>query len=192
MRRSLVSSREKVAAFARRMWELGLVAGSYGNISLRIGGLVVITPSKVPYDVLRPRMVPVIDLEGRVVDGISPPSTEWRLHLAVYRRRPDVGAVVHTHSPYATAAATSLRELPLLADEGRGSFGEAIPVASYAPPGTPELAEAAVDALGEGKAVLLARHGALAVGRTLREAFLLAQMVEEIARVYFLTTGGGR
>ena len=175
--------RQKIARAARRMAELGLVRGSSGNISLRRGNLVLIIPSSIPYDWLRPKQVIAIELpSGRKLSGCGEPSSEWRMHLSIYRAREDVKAIVHTHSPYATAA--SFRKyLPLVHDEGKLLFGEEVPVSEHAPPGTWALAEAVAKALGRGKAALIARHGAVAVGRTLTEALLLAEKLEEAAQL---------
>ncbi len=171
---------------ARRMWELGLVAGSSGNVSLRKAKVIYITPSGVPYRHLHPRMIVAIDPQGRVISGPGTPSTEWRLHVYIYREFPEVRAVVHTHSPFATAAAVR-GELPLLTDEARLHFPKGIPVAPHAPPGTWELAQRAVEALRRGSgACLLQQHGVVAVGETLAEALHVALSVEEAARIAFL------
>jgi len=181
--------RRKVARAARRMAELGLVRGSSGNVSVRWGDIILITPTGIVYEHLHPPQVIAIDLAGRVVSGIGAPSSEWRMHVAIYRAREDVRAIVHTHSPYATAASFRAR-LPMGHDEGKLLFGEEIPISRHAPPGTWQLAEAVAEALGQGKAVLIARHGAVAVGRTLTEALFLAEKLEEVAQLDLLRTGG--
>ena len=162
------------------MAELGLVRGSSGNVSARRGDIILITPRGIIYEHLHPPQVIAIDLAGRAVSGAGAPSSEWRLHVAIYRARGDVGAIVHTHSPYATAASFGAR-FPVVHDEGKLLFGEEIPISRHAPPGTWELAEAVAEALAGGKAVLIAHHGAVAVGGTLREALLLAEKLEEAA-----------
>lgn len=166
------------------MAALGLVTGSAGNVSRRVGELVFITPSGIPYGFLDPRQVAGIELDKLGTSRPSPftgtPSSEWRLHVAIYRARGDVGAIVHTHSPYATAASFGA-QFPVVHDEGKLLFGEEIPISRHAPPGTWELAEAVAEALAGGKAVLIAHHGAVAVGGTLREALLLAEKLEEAA-----------
>lgn len=175
-----------VAQAARRMWKLGLVSGSSGNVSLRVGNVIYITPSGVPYALLTPRMVVALDPEGHMLSGTCAPSSEWRLHLLIYREFPGVRAVVHTHSPYATAAAVR-GELPLVTDEARLRFPKGVPVARHAPPGTWEIARATVEALRLGSEVcLLGRHGVVAPGRTLWEALDRALAVEEAARCALL------
>jgi len=179
--------RQKITRVARRMAELGLVRGSSGNVSVRRGDTVLITPSGIVYERLHPSQVIAIDLAGRVVSGIGEPSSEWRMHLSIYRAREDVRAVVHTHSPYATAASFR-KHLPVFHDEGKMLFGDEVPVSEHAPPGSWALAEAVAEALGKrGKVALIARHGAVAVGRTLTEALLLAEKLEEAATVFFFS-----
>ena len=179
--------RQKITRVARRMAELGLVRGSSGNVSVRRGDTVLITPSGIVYERLHPFQVIAIDLAGRAVFGIGEPSSEWRMHLSIYRAREDVRAVVHTHSPYATAASFR-KHLPVFHDEGKMLFGDEVPVSEHAPPGSWALAEAVAGALGKrGKVALIARHGAVAVGRTLTEALLLAEKLEEAATVFFFS-----
>jgi L-fuculose-phosphate aldolase len=185
MRRSLRAWREKLVQAAQEMAAQGLATGSSGNLSCRIGDLVLITPSGVPYRWLRPHQVVAIDLAGRWVPRAPAPSSEWRMHVSIYRAREDVLAIVHTHSPYATTASLGPR-LGVLHDEGKLLFGEEVPVSRPAPPGSWALAEAVVQALGSGKVALIGRHGAVAVGSTLREALLLAVKLEEAAQLAFL------
>ncbi|MFN3346852.1 MAG: class II aldolase/adducin family protein [Candidatus Bipolaricaulaceae bacterium] len=169
----------------RWLGERGLITGSSGNVSLRVADTILITPTGVPWERVRPREIVALDLEGRV-RGRGLPSSEWRLHLGIYRARPDVRAVVHTHSPHATALACLARALPVVHDEGKLLFGTEIPVASPAPPGTWALAHSAAAALGEGPACLLACHGVVTVGRGLKEGLLRAEKLEEAAQLFFL------
>ncbi len=185
---SLKPFRIKVAQAYRALGELGLISHSSGNVSLRVGETILITPTGIPYYRLRPAQVVAMDGEGRV-RGFGRPSSEWRMHVAILRARPEVRAVVHTHSPYATAVACSSRALPIIHDEGLILFCGEIPVAEPAPPGTWELAERAVAALGKGRAVLLSRHGPVTVGRTLDEALLLAEKVEKAAQLFLRSLG---
>ena len=186
MRRSLRAWRRKVARAAREMAALGLVTGSSGNVSLRLGDLMLITPSGIPYGFLDPRQIAIVPVTPHPSPVIGVPSSEWRMHVAIYGAREDVRAIVHTHSPYATAASFGGR-LSVVHDEGALIFGEEVPVSEHNPPGTWDLAHAVANALGEGKAVLVARHGAVTVGRTLGEALSLAEKLEEAARLFLLT-----
>jgi L-fuculose-phosphate aldolase len=174
--------RAAVATAALRLLETGLVRGTAGNVSARAGGLVAVTPTGLDYRRLDHGSIPVVDLDGRVVEGDLAPSSELPLHLAVYLARPDVGAVVHTHSTFATTFAVLGEELPavhyLLAHAGRR-----VRVAPYATYGSGELAGACVAALAGDGAVLLANHGVVAVGRGLDRALLAAEAVEHVAEL---------
>lgn len=163
------------------MAELGLVHWSSGNVSVLVGGAVAITPSGIPYARLQPRQVVVMDRSGHPAEGRAIPSSEWRLHVELYRARADVRAVVHTHSPFATAAAC-WGELRAITDEARCYLGEVIPVSRPAPPGSWELAREVGRALADGSVALIGGHGAVAVGETLERALALAVLLEEAAR----------
>ncbi len=185
--------REAVARYGRKLETSGLTAGTGGNVSCiaRDRGMVAITPSGVPYEEVGPADVVVVDLEGRVVEGGLPPSSELAFHRAVYAARPDVEAVVHTHSLYATAMACLRREIPpvhyLL-----GFAGTRVPVAPYATYGTEALADRLVETLGADRnAALLANHGVVAVGRDLAAAFAVAEAVEFVARICLVAGSAG-
>jgi L-fuculose-phosphate aldolase len=184
--RRLHPLREQVMKTARRMAGLGLVRGSSGNVSIRVEERMLITASGIPYENLESDQIVEIDHEGKKFSGSGDPSSEWRMHAAIYRARRDVQAIVHTHSPYATAAAISFRSVPVLHDEGRILFGEALPVSAHASPGTWDLAKAVADALADAKVALVGYHGAVAVGATLREALILAEKVEETVQLFWL------
>ena len=178
--------RERLAAVARRLAAEGLVSGSGGNVSMRASRGMLITPSGLPLAATRGEDLVLVDLEGRVLERSGTPSSETPMHLAVYRHDPRVGAIVHTHSPYASAFATAGREIPpyhyMVA-----AVGDRIPLAPYATFGTEALAESAVRTLaGRYGAVLLERHGVLAVGETPEEALNRAVAVEHVAEVTFL------
>jgi len=166
---------------------LGLVRGSSGNVSLRIGKRILITASGIPYRDLTAKQVIEIDYKGKSYSGSGNPSSEWRMHAAIYRTRKDIQAIVHTHSPFATAATIGFTELPVENDEGQLLFGDTIPVAKHNPAGSWKLAEVAADTLSNGKAVLLACHGVVAVASGIEEALDLAEKVEEIAQLSFLS-----
>ena len=189
--------RQEVLETCRRIVDAGLVAGASGNVSRRVEGsegapLVAITPSRVPYRRLTADDILVIDFQGDPVEGEGVPSSETPAHLAVYQARPDVGAVIHTHSVYASALAVAGLEIPAILDEQVVSLGGPIPVAEYAMSASQELADRACAALGEGNAVLLRNHGVLGVGRDLEEAASVCELVERLAQVYVLALGLGR
>jgi L-fuculose-phosphate aldolase len=167
------------------MLNQGLTTGTGGNISARNGDRVAISPSGMPYNEIDPEDVPIVDLNGNHLEGDRKPSSEFRMHTDVIRERDDVGGVVHTHSPYASTFA-SLGE-PIPASHYLIAFiGNKIPVAPYETYGTAELAEVALDALGEEyNACLLEQHGVLAVGDSVEAAFEVALMVEYCARIHY-------
>jgi L-fuculose-phosphate aldolase len=186
-RASLSEDRLAVRDVALAMAHRGLATGSSGNVSVRRGERLLITASGIPYEHLRTEQIIEIDLDGTWHSGEGEPSSEWRMHAAIYGRRCDAVAIVHTHSLYATAAAIALGALPIPHDEGRIVFGSSVPVSKHHPPGTWELAHAVAEALGEGTLALIARHGAVAVGKTLDDALLSAVKLEEIAQLQLLS-----
>jgi len=179
-------TREQVARYGLRMISCGLVAGTWGNISARVPKeeLFVISPSGLPYPELTGKDMVVLNLRGEVVAGEHRPSTEYLLHLAVYQARPDVNAILHTHSICASALAVARQPIPPILEDLVQMVGGGVPVAPYARAGTPELAKVAAATLGSLGAVLLANHGVVGVGRTLEEALTVCQIVEKSASVY--------
>jgi L-fuculose-phosphate aldolase len=178
---------DEVVATARDMHRRGLVTGTVGNVSVRFADGMLITPTRRAYATLRPRDVVALGLDGEPRDGAHRrPSTEWPLHAAIYRARPDIAAVVHTHSPYAMAR--SFDDAPIIVQtEERVYLGlTEIAVAASHPGGSPELAAAAVAALGRRPAVLLARHGVLAAATSPRAALETAAAVEHQAQIDWL------
>jgi L-fuculose-phosphate aldolase len=174
----------EIVATCRLMMSTGLVVGTWGNVSRRCSpDIFQITPSGVPYHELQPGDLVAVDLQSGDCNGSMRPSTETPLHVAIYRSRPDVGAIVHTHSPYAAVFAVNRIELPPLLEEMAQLVGGSVRVAPYATPGSADLAEGAVDALQDRAAVLLANHGLVGVGRTLKDALTVCQVVEKSAQV---------
>lgn len=182
---TLEDERRKVSELGREMLDQGLTKGTGGNISARNGDRAAISPSGVPYKEITPEDVAVVDLEGNQVAGERDPSSEVAMHTGILREREDVGGVVHNHSPYATTFATLGEPIPashyLIA-----YVGDQVPVAPYETFATPELAEAALAALGEEyNACLLENHGVVTVGDTVDAAFEVAMMVEYCARIHY-------
>lgn len=184
--------RSQIVAFGCRLLAAGLTTGSGGNLSRfrRDQGLLAVSPSGIPYPEMAPGDVVLVDLEGRVVEGDRRPTSELAFHLAIYRARPDVGAVVHTHSPWATTVACLGWELPPV-HYLVGFAGKKVPLAAYATFGTPELARNTTGALGSHQAVLLANHGLVAVGPDLPQAFGVAEEIELVARIYVQAKAAG-
>lgn len=181
----LMDMQQAIVVAGMEMFRRGLVAGTWGNISLRSKNdeQVAITPSGLPYDQLQTMDIVVVDPTGRILSG-QRPSSELALHLAIYRARKDVCAIVHTHSLYATACAVAGKVIPASLEEMVQAVGGAVQVATYALPGTSELANNAVAALEDRSAVLLANHGAVACGADLDEALLVAELVEKAAHIH--------
>ena len=181
-----MESRDDVVLHAKKMWAAGLVVGSAGNVSRRTGAArIAITPTSVQYESLAADDVVYVDLAtGKAVDSIREPSYELPLHLAIYRSHPEVGAVIHTHSPYVTALSVLRRPLPPVIDEMLVYFGGPVEVADYAFTGTDAVGLNVVRALGDRTGVILANHGNVCVGRDLEHALHIALVMESCAKVY--------
>ena len=181
----LEQERELLTEYGRRMSRAGLSVGTSGNLSIYVPeeGLMAITPSGLDYEATTPADIVVMDLEAHVVEGGRKPSSEWALHTKFYQRHPAARAVVHTHSMYCTTLACLGKPLEAV-HYAIGAAGTArVPVAPYRLFGSPELAEAAVEACGDGKAVLLANHGLVAWEGSLPKAFSLARDLEFTAEL---------
>jgi L-ribulose-5-phosphate 4-epimerase len=165
-----------------------LVVWTGGNVSARDpeSGLVVIKPSGVGYEALRPEDHVVVNLEGEVVEGALKPSSDTASHLYIYRHRPEVNGVVHTHSPYATAFAALGRPIPVYLTAMADEFGGPIPCADFALIGGEEIGKQVVEHIGASPAVLLKNHGVFTIGPTAEAAVKAAVMVEDAARTVWL------
>ena len=173
----------EIVAVSRALDEAGLVPSKSGNVSCRVAGGFLITPSGVPYQQLQPGQVVALDASGAVVQGGLRPSSEWPMHAAIYAHRPEVAAIVHTHSPRATALACARLGIPAFHYMISLAGGD-IRCMPYATFGTDELAGNAVCGLEGRRAVLLANHGVVAVGASLRDAHAVAFEVENLASQY--------
>lgn len=173
--------------------EKKLIHGTSGNVSIacREEGIMVITPSGIPYEEISPDMVPVIDLStGEWTEGECKPSTEAPMHRLIYLHKERMEAVVHTHSPFATAMSILVEELPAVA----AAFAPYSPVkvAPFEIPGSEEIAKAAVKAMGEHNVVcLLKNHGLIAAGRNVSQALSIAEYVEENSQIAYYTYTAG-
>jgi len=172
----------------------GLIQGTGGNISAKTkDGFFLITPSGMDYTALSPEDIVTMDLDCNVVNGCRKPSIEKNMHKAILALRPDINAVVHTHSIYATSVAAARKPIPPITDNQVAVFGGTVPVSDYAPIGSEALARNAAAVLGKGYGALLANHGALCVGVDLKEALFRCEMLETFARIFILSqiAGGG-
>ena len=187
-----MTEKEIVLEAARFISGSNLVAGTWGNVSLRSGNSVYITPSGVPYDELELDEIAVVSLEdGRQIGGSAKASSELPLHLEIYRDHESVKAIVHFHSVYASAFASMRRPIPCYLEDQAQIVGGKVEVAEYALPGTWDLARNASKALGDRFGVLLANHGAVAVGRTMKEALICAQIIEKSAHIAIMVGDRG-
>ncbi len=168
---------------ARRLAGRGLVTGTAGNLSVRAGELVAVTPTGAALEQLEPEQVVLVDLDGALVDGQLEPTSELGLHLGVYHRY-DAGAVIHAHPPMATALACVLDELPVVHYEML-AFGGPVRVAPYATFGTDRLAELTLDALAGRNVALMANHGAIAFAADLNTAARHMTLLEWACTVYW-------
>jgi len=176
--------RERIIRAARSLGPLGINQGKSGNVSARTPDGVLITPSGIAYEDLTPEMIVFMGMDGTYT-GRFAPSSEWRMHLAIYRERPEAGAVVHVHSTFATALACLRRPIPPFHYMVAMAGGTSIEVADYATFGTQALCDAMMRALEGRRACLLANHGQIAFGADLGKALDLAMEVEALARQYW-------
>lgn len=180
---------------ARQMLARGLVVGTCGNISLRLGGkqqLLAITPSARHYDLLVIDDIQIVDFHGKSIEGNLHPSMETTLHIGIYRARENVNAIIHTHSIYASAAAVAGREIPPILDDQVAFLGGEIKLARHALSGSPEQVTAVINALADRSGVLLANHGAVGTGRSMRAAFTACEIIEKTAQIYLLALFAGK
>ncbi|MEU6147305.1 class II aldolase/adducin family protein [Streptomyces sp. NPDC047081] len=177
---------EVLVATARRTVSDGLVVGTSGNVSVRVGDTVLVTPSGVPYDRLAPDDITGVGLDGRQLLGTLTPTSELPMHLAVYRTT-DARAVVHTHAVHATAVSTLVPELPAI-HYMAGALGGPVRVAPYATYGTDELAENMLRALTDRTACLLQNHGTMAYGTTLDQAYDRTAQLEWMCHLWLTAT----
>jgi len=183
--------REQIVAACKKLESAGLNRGTSGNVSCREKDHFLVTPSGVPVDEITPSRIVAVGYDGKVI-GIGKPSSEWHFHCDILQARPDIGAVVHTHSPYATAIACLREDIPAFHYMIAVAGGDSIRCAPYALFGTDTLSRHAVEALDGRKACLLANHGMITLGRDLDEAMAIAVEVESLCQQYLLARQAGR
>jgi L-ribulose-5-phosphate 4-epimerase len=190
----LESLREELYQLHLQLPQHGLVAWTSGNVSARDPetGYVVIKPSGVRYEHLCPEQMVVVDLAGKIVEGQLKPSSDTASHLYIYRHRPDVGGIVHTHSPYATAFAAVNRPIPVYLTAQADEFGGPIPCGGFALIGGEEIGKVVVETIGSSPAVLLKNHGVFTIGKDAEAGVKAAVMVEDVARTTWLALQIGR
>ncbi|MEZ4667438.1 MAG: class II aldolase/adducin family protein [Anaerolineae bacterium] len=167
---------------------IGYVIGTYGNASARIPGGLIVTPSRVDYHTITPDDMVSVANDGHVIEGHRLPSSETDVHRLIYLARPDIGAVLHTHSFNATALSCLHETVPVIVEEQSQVIGDAIRCAPYVPAGQHEkLGRTVADTLGASNGVLLANHGVVACGRDVKEAIFVAQIIERVCQMYLMT-----
>jgi L-fuculose-phosphate aldolase len=186
--------REALVENCRALEQQNLNQGTSGNLSARCGDDMLITPTGIPYNVLTPRMIAKMPIAGEngAWSGPVAPSSEWRIHLDILRAKPEVGAVVHTHSLYATTLSLLHKPIPAVHYMIAAFGGPTIRCTKYAPFGTQQLSDLAVDGLSNRSGVLLGQHGMVVTGRDLGQAMWRAVELETLAKMYLLALSIGR
>lgn len=192
---ALQKAKEEVLWGCRLMVERGYLLGTVGNLSARADGtdLVVITPTSLPYDTMTEEDLVVVNLNGEIVSGKHQPSIECSMHLGVYRARPELRALVHTHSKYATTVSLikKLDIMPAIDTEQSLYLGGDINIVPFAFPGSKELAEYVKEGIGTNAGLLMANHGALGVGISMKDAVIASDIIERNSEMYLLLKAGG-
>lgn len=179
--------RGKVVGAGQQMLLRGFTEGTSGNVSMRVSEGALITPSTVPYMEITPSDVVLMDLEGNVLEGERIASVEHKVHLECYKRRTNIGAVIHSHPIVGSVFAAARTPLPAFLDEFAVYIGEEVRVAEWGLSGSQEIAHQVADALGEHNAAFIASHGMVAVGRDLDHALLNTARVERAGLIYLGT-----
>lgn len=189
----LLPLREEIVATAQRAYREGFMAATSGNFSCldKTGQYMAITPSGMAYSVMTPEDIVILDLNGNVIDGQHKPSSEWKMHAEIYRHLPQYRAIVHTHSPNATAYAVLRREIPCVLVEMLLFLGGSIEVADYAPQGSAAVGTNCLPILRRKPACLLANHGVVTAGETLAQAYTNSIYVEDSAKIVRLAMSTG-
>lgn len=187
-KRMLESLREQLLTLHLELPKNNLVTWTGGNISARDpdSGNVIIKPSGVRYEDLRPEHFVILNLEGTVLEGNLKPSSDTASHLYIYQRRPDIFGVVHTHSPYATAFAALGKPIPVYLTAHADEFGGPIPCGGFALIGGEEIGQVVIESIGSSPAVLLKNHGVFTIGKNAQAAVKAAVMVEDVAHTTWL------
>ncbi len=185
-----MASKKDLMKMIRLLMDSGMLAGSYGNMSVRGKGRIHITPSAIPYHRMSERDAATISYSGNVLSGV--PSSEWRMHLAIYKARQDLNAIVHLHSPYSSVLAVMRKPARCLTEESIQLIGREIPVAKYHITGSEKLAEEVASKFSGSNAAIMANHGIVVGGRTWYEAYLAAMAAEKACMIEVLSGGKGK
>ena len=184
--------RKILVEYGKKLLDKKLVAGTSGNLSLRgEGDEIYITPSGMDYLEITENDIVKINFDGEILDGNKKPSSEWMMHREIYKNYPSYNAIVHTHSPMATAFAVSRKKIPLILIEMKAFLGGEIEVAPFEPSGSLELAKSIIPYLKKSNSCLLANHGVVSCGKNMESAFLSAEYVEDAAKIYYYSLNIG-
>jgi L-fuculose-phosphate aldolase len=183
--KTIAQAQSIVCDAGHRLYREGLVARTWGNLSLRVNeDLFVITPSGIVYEQMRPEQIVPVRLRDLSHTGKLKPSSEKAMHAAIYRSRPEICAVIHTHQSAASSVAAARKDIRDIPPKSRKILGTVVRTSAYALPGTRKLAKATVRALQGGNAALLANHGAVCAGRDMADAFQICTELEELCQTY--------
>lgn len=181
-----------LVAYGKKLLDKNLVAGTSGNLSLRgQADEIYITPSGMDYLEITEDDIVKINFMGEILEGDKKPSSEWMMHVEIYKNYPNYNAIVHTHSPIATAFAVSRKKIPLILIEMKPFLGGEIEVAPFKPSGSLELAKSLIPYLKKSNSCLLANHGVVSCGKDIESAFLSAEYVEDAAKIYYYSLNIG-
>lgn len=190
----LTQLKRDVLRIAKKAYDEKLMAGTSGNMSVlsRDRQWMVITPSSYDYSIMEEQDIVVTDLDGNVVEGCHKPSSEWKMHAEIYKHLPHAGAVVHTHSPYATSFAVTHQEIPVILIEMIPFLKGKLEVSPYAEQGSAQVGLNAVPILERKNACLMANHGVVTVGETLDQAYINSVYAEDTAKIYHMAKLNGQ
>lgn len=181
-----------LVAYGKKLLDKKLVAGTSGNLSLRgQADDIYITPSGMNYLEITEDDIVKINFMGEILEGDKKPSSEWMMHVEIYKNYPKYNAIVHTHSPIATAFAVSRKKIPLILIEMKPFLGGEIEVAPFKPSGSLELAKSLIPYLKKSNSCLLANHGVVSCGKDIESAFLSVEYVEDAAKIYYYSLNIG-
>ena len=188
--------KQEVLEAAQEMLAKDLVIGTSGNVSRRLPSedgrlLIAITPSSVRYESMLTEAIQVVNSQGETVEGNLIPSTETRMHIAIYESRKDINAVIHTHSIYASAISVTGESIPPVMEDQIAILGGEIKLARHALSGTQEQIDSVLNALENRNAVLLPNHGAVGIGRTMTDTLTACQLIEKTAKIFLLVRLAG-
>lgn len=182
------SLKADIVKYGKKIKSANLVSGTWGNISIRQGDKIYITPCGIDYDNLLPEDIVTLNLDGKVIDGNKKPSTELNTHIELYKFREDINSIIHIHSIYATSIAAARKNIPAIVDDMAMIIGGEVPCAKYAFPGSKTIAQNIIEVIENKNAVLLSNHGAICLGRDIEEAFLVCEILEKSAQIYLFAT----